>query len=401
MSVVVFFVLAAGFLFITRQHLNDQLRETGRTEAFYRAERGINAVVNLLMRDPDDDFRTAGEKKPPVFPDTVPYSFDFQNVNFQVVHLDEFNNPLSDEIFAQTGTPHLEDMFRTKKDSIWIKVTGFYYPRDEYSFEKARDNDQYFYDRTIARTMIVRLSKFPMDAFDFAFYTCHDIEAKGMVEVSGPIWVGGTTIVQPGANHFDYDENGSTLANSPDETNNCINYLGNIKAWANDLCAQPDTIQIPPGVLAGNNIYYGNTILCCEGDLKIAGTVRMFDTDVDGNYVGPCMFIVKGDLDITGTMEIHGLIMTFGDYIAGDETHVSGSAGSEGTVISLSKIWITGANGLELAFKDYGDFGYGRTISASKWRETWEKFFVERNGVTYTIEVEHLPIPVIENPVEY
>ncbi|MCK4667446.1 hypothetical protein KAU33_11890 [Candidatus Dependentiae bacterium] len=410
LSIVVFFVLATAFLMIAQQHLKMQEKESNRATAFYRAERGINAVVNLLMRDGDDDFRTAGEKKPPLSPNTVPYAFDFSNVNFQVDRLDTRTNPISDVIDKNI---HVEEMFETKKDSIWIKVTGFYYPRDEYNKTKIETKDEDYMKQIIKRTVIVRLSKFPLDAFDYAFYTCNDMKVNGSTEVSGPIWVGGTLDVVetpgPHGQHFEYDTSGSTISDDPDDQAKCFSYLQNIQAWGETLCSDPNTIKIPSGTKAGNDKYPGGTILCCEGDLKITGGLTLLDTDLAGtNYIGPSMLIVKGNLDIQGNVEVHGLIMTFGDFLGedgevdtGDEdtSHVSGSAGSQGSIISLQDLWLSGGNGLELEFKDYGDFGYGRAISTSKWRETWDKFYVERGGTTYTIEVEDVAVPTPDDPV--
>ncbi len=382
LSIVVFFVLATAFLLIAQQHLKMQAKESTRATAFYRAERGINAVINLLMRDGDHDFRTAGDKGSP---NTVAYAFDFNNVNFQVEPLDETDNPISDVI----GSSHVEEMFETKKDSIWIKVTGFYYPRDEYDSNKVSDpgSNVKYMENIIKRTVVVRLSKFPKDAFDYAFYTCGDINAVGNLEVSGPIWVGGTSTV---SGKFDYDTETSTIANDTDEQDTCRNYLTNIQAWGESLCGDPDTIPIAEGNYKDGN-KEGPIVLCCEGDLTITGNVTFLDTS------GPVILIVKGNLTLGGNVTFQGLAMTFGDYLNPKVVASAGGANdNHGSIISLQDLKLHGGDQLSLAYKDYGDFGYGDRISTSKWRETWDKFYVERGGTTYTIEVTDVPVPVID-----
>ncbi len=380
LSIVVFFVLATAFLMIAQQHLKMQAKEANRVTAFYRAERGINAVVNLLMRDEDDDFRTAGDKGSP---DTVAYAFDFNNVNFQVQRLDTDTNPIT----MVTSQP--EEMFETKKDSIWIKVTGFYYPRDEYNKTKIEADDQDYMSKIIKRTVIVRLSKFPKDAFDYAFYTCGDIDSNGNLRVSGPIWVGGTSTV---SGVFEYDTGTSTIANDSEDQDTCRDYLTNIQAWGESLCGDPETENLASGKITGGT-WEGPKVLCCEGDLELAGNAKFLDTS------GPIILIVTGNLKMLGTVTFQGLVMTFGDYEEDEQSSAGGANDNHGSVISLQDLLLHGGSGLSLEYKDYGDYGYGDRISTSRWRETWDRFYVERSGTTYTIEVEHVEVPTPDKPV--
>lgn len=402
MAIAVFLVLAISFIYIANQHLLAQQREANRQTAFYRAERGVNAVVNLLMRDPDDDFRTAGEKKPPAFPNTVPYAFNFQNVNFQVERLDENNNPVSKQILKETGTPFTDELFETTVDSIWIKVTGYYYPRDEYDYDKINSGDTDYMNEIIRRTIICRLSKFPMDVFDHSFFTCSSMTAVGNPEVSGPVWVGGTVDNQITLQ----DTANSTIGNSDTDTiEDCSHILENLKAWGEAICADEQTIDIPPGKVAGNPVYEAGNTYCCEGDIEFTGTPSFEDySDENGNGIydegidkAPPILVVTGKCELQGASGFHGLLLSFGDM----QTDFQGSADSTGTVVSLSDIYLQGAGGLQLSYFDYGNWGYANNISTSRWREAYEKFYAERNGTVYTIEVEDIPVPVTQNPVEY
>ncbi|MCK4644010.1 hypothetical protein KAU32_10310 [bacterium] len=373
--------------------------------ALYNAEEGLNSVINILMRDEDWDFRSAGSKTPSSgFANTIPYAFNFESMDFNVQVLSENSNPITD----MTGVTEPE--FNTKEHCMWVKVTGYYYPQEDpqkwISLAATGSDTTALWARIAKRTVIAKItSAMPLNPFESAIFSCGEVDAGGGASIDGKVCaptVSGTI----GANAD--TECAPTAAE-------CVDIVDQLTGWAEDICAEAyeeghgytgaKTMLVtsfsglsPSGVLDGK--------YCFEEDVSWgAGVDGVTPVDLNGDMdysdegmgeVAPPIMIIKGNLTMTGTPDFKGIVLVMGEYSTTNANLLSGDENFQGTVVSFDSLALQG--GAEVGFMDFSKYiNVNRNkVSRSGWviaDKPVKMEYPEASGTYYNIEVAHLAPP--------
>ena len=373
--------------------------------ALYNAEEGLNGVINILMRDEDWDFRSAGSKTPSNgFADTIPYAFNFESMDYQVQVLNENSNPITDI----TGVTEPE--FNTEEHCMWVKVTGYYYPQEDpqkWITLVATGNDTTaLWARIAKRTVIAKItSAMPLNPFESAVFSCGTIDGAGSADVDGKVCAPTVTGVV-GAN-LDTD-----CIPTAEE---CDTVIDQLSGWAEDICAEAyeeghgytDAKSIvnnafsglnPSGELEGK--------YCFEEDVSWAGNapgITPVDYNGDMDYsdeglgeIAPPIMIIKGNLQMTGAPTFQGIVIVMGEYTGPNSNLLSGNPDFLGSIVSFDSIDMKGNS-----YAGYMDFSKYINVNRNKVsRSGWviadkpvKMEYPEASGTYYNIEVDHLAPP--------
>ncbi len=375
--------------------------------ALYNAEEGLNNVINVLMRDPDWDFRTAGSKCPKYgFPNTVPYSFIFENMNFKVQILSSTVNPITEN----TGIS--DPNFDTNQLTMWVKVTGFHYPHNDPNRYKNMllNGQSVANEQVVARTILAKVAAaVPINPFKDTIFSCGTIDGQGSAEVEGDICaptITGTIV--------DGDSDCSMTAEE------CTDVLDAVEAWANDICdgAAEEGNLFTDSMVALNNSFTGLNAsgelegnFCFENDVQWAGNAPgVVPVDVDGDMdysdedlgeIPPPIIIVKGNLKMTGTPDFQGIVIVMGDYEVTNDNLLSGDEDFFGSIISFDSLSLKGNS-----FAGYKDFSNFVNVNRNRVsRNAWvfadkpiRMEYPEGSGTFYNILISHLTPP---DPAEW
>ena len=395
-------IMTLIFIGVVRRYKSNTKRIRGEEIALNYAEEGLNGVINILMRDPDWDFRTAGSKSPTYgFPNTVPYAFNFQSMNYKVEILDSTNNP----IYANTGTA--DNYFNTEEYKMWVKITGFYYPHDnadEYrSLIASGGNTIAYQTQIIKRTIVAKVSAaVPIDPFNSAIFSCGTIDGNGSAEVQGDVCaptVTGTVIT-----------NGNT--NCAPTADDCDNITDALSGWANDICDEANDIGqyytdsktiLTNGFSGLNDDGKLEGKYCMDGDVSWAGNAPGVDpVDVNGDMdysdeelgeVPPPIIIIKGNLKMTGTPYFKGIVIVMGEYTGPNSNLLSGNEDFMGTIVSFDSMDLKGNS-----YAGYMDFSKyvsanRNKVSRSGWIIGDKPIKMQYNGNNIVVSIQHLTPP--------
>ena len=308
-----------------------------RGAALYNAEEGINVVMNILMRDPDNDFTTAGDKSEEngYYP-AIPYTFDFKSMQYQVVALNSTTNPISNTL-KKSGIDTTVSYFDPAPRTIWVKSTGYYYPGtvSRYKSIVAGGNAakiQAYKSKIVKRTIVCKIATSPPPPpphypFKHTLFSCGKINEMGLLHVEGNVC--SPTIDKMGLVSNDSE---CTPVEGQDACNNEGDSLTN---WIDETCADPATIHHPESeqnldLLQGGP---GGTH-CYDSDFTWANILSPspdpVDADGDGDYdepgdVAPPVLIVRGDLDIVGAFQFKGIIVCEGKVTVGALADITGT----------------------------------------------------------------------------
>ncbi len=364
--------------------------------ALYNAEEGLNGVINILMRDEDWDFRSAGSKTPSSgFANTIPYAFNFESMDFQVQVLNENSNPITDI----TGVTEPE--FSTKKHCMWVKVTGYYYPQEDpqkwISLITTGSDTTALWARIAKRTVIAKItSAMPLNPFESALFSCGDIKASSATTVNGKICA--QTISSAITSEVD-----TGCAPTAEE---CDSIRDQISSWADDICDEADA----QGHLSSSDDIDGMGILdgkYCFTDpdatvkWQSANGVTPVDLNGDMDYsdpgeVAPPIIIIHGNLKLNGSMNFKGIVIVMGKYTVSNSNQLTGSENFAGTIISFDSMDIGGNS--KTGYMDFSKYvNVNRNkVSRSGWviaDKPVKMEYPDGSGTYYNIEVAHLAPP--------
>ena len=418
-------IMTLVYTSVVRRYSKVSKRSKAAEIALNYAEEGLNNVINILMHDPDWDFRTAGAKSPDNgFPNTVPYSFNFEDMHYRVEVLNQNNNPITDV----TGAP--DPYFNTQKTSIWVKITGFYYPHDNPEQYKTlcltNGDTEAYLGKIVKRTIVAKISAaVPINPFEAALFSCGQVDGKGHGgesydaedtggwnhsatvdgDVCAPTITGIITI------------NGDT--NCAPTAEECESIEDALTGWANDICEEANdeghyytdsyaTINPSFSGLNDDGKIEGN--YCFEGDVKLASHVEGVDpidlngdedySDTEIGEVPPPILIVKGNLKLAGHPDFKGIILVMGDYTGPgkDANKIAGHPDFEGTIISFDSIDLRGH--ASVAYKDFSKYVAltRNKVSRSAWIIGDKPIKMNYNGNDIVVTIAHLDPP---NPKDW
>ena len=371
-------------------------RIKGEQLALNYAEDGLNSVINILMRDPDWDFRTAGDKCPTYgFSNTVPYSFNFQNMDYKVEILDATHNP----IYNSTGTA--DSYFSTNKNKMWVKVTGFYYPHNDPSQYKALvlsgGNTISYQTKIIKRTIVAKItSAVPIDPFQASIFSCGRVLGLGWVTVTGKV-CSPTVVALIIAGNLKGDTTCTPTSNS------CNSLKDPLDGWAGDMCsdANDEGHEYTDSQVTFSGLWNHDKLAgkyCFDKDATFIGDIESVtpkDVNGDGDYsddylgeVPPPVMIVRGDLTVVGKLDFKGIILVMG------KTNILGLAKvNASSIVSLGGINILG-------FAKFSHTDYSRYITATRnkiSRSVWitgdKPIMTTYNGQNIVVSIKQLTPP--------